>query len=70
MGKEKRQSKKEKRRKEEEEKYHKCSYEGCKNELPTWKGIIDHCYKKKYWSAIRKEYVDPEKSKVRKTKKD
>lgn len=33
---------------------HLCPYTGCFKSLPTWKGILNHCYLKHKWSGIRK----------------
>lgn len=42
-------------------KKHKCPYEGCKKELPTWKGIVNHCYRVHAYSAIAKKPTVPGK---------
>ena len=38
---------------------HKCPVEGCDKQLPTWKGIVNHCYVKHGFSAITNTYKGP-----------
>ncbi|CAL8072627.1 unnamed protein product [Calicophoron daubneyi] len=36
-----------------------CPYPNCNKILPTWKGIVNHCYRVHRWSAITKQAVRP-----------
>ena len=36
-----------------------CPFPNCNKRLPTWKGIVNHCYKIHRWSAVTKKPVRP-----------
>ena len=38
----------------------KCPFPECEKKLPTWKGIVNHCYREHRWSAITGQYTTRE----------